>query len=118
MDSRTVEVKISRDWRLVIRRVLLGGVGCERGGRSERSRDMFGEWRLEGEAVGGVEMSMAMVGDGVECAGVDGMRGVRLCLVRGLLSAVQRIIHVSRVVASRTKHNAGAVLLRPLSKPR
>ena len=61
MDSRTEEVKISRDWRLVIRRVLLGGVGCERGGRSEKSRDMLKERRFEGEEAGGVEMSMAMV---------------------------------------------------------
>lgn len=61
MDSRTEEVKISRDWRLVIKRVLLGGVGVERGGRSEKSRDMFGEWRLVGDALGGVEISMAMV---------------------------------------------------------
>jgi len=56
MDSRTAEVKISRDWRFVIKRVLLGGVGCERGGRSERSSDMLGEWRL---VVGGVGMCMA-----------------------------------------------------------
>lgn len=61
MDSRTEEVKISRDWRLVIRRVLLGGVGCERGGRSEKSRDMLKERRFEGEEAGGVEMSMAMI---------------------------------------------------------
>jgi hypothetical protein len=59
IDSRTAEVKISRDWRLVIRRVLLGGVGVERGGRSEKSSDMFGEWRL---VVGGVGMCVvAMV---------------------------------------------------------
>lgn len=32
----------------------------------------------------------------------------------GLVSEVQRIIHVPRVVASRAKHDAGAVLLRPL----
>jgi hypothetical protein len=56
-----VEVKISRDWRLVMRRVLLGGVGCERGGRSEKSRDMLKERRFEGDAVGGVEISIAMI---------------------------------------------------------
>ena len=63
MDSRTEEVKISRDCRFVMRRVLLGGVGCERGGRSEKSRDMLKERRFEGEAeaVGGVEISMAIV---------------------------------------------------------
>lgn len=65
MDSRTEEVKMSRDCRLVIRRVLLGGVGCERGGRSEKSRDMLKDRRFEGDdEAGGVEMSMAMV---VEC---------------------------------------------------
>ena len=62
MDSRTEEVKVSRDCRFVIRRVLLGGVGCERGGRSEKSRDMLKERRFEGDdEVGGVGMSMAMV---------------------------------------------------------
>jgi hypothetical protein len=65
MDSRTEEVKISREARPVIRRVLLGGVGVERGGRSEKSRDMFGEWRFEGDVVGGVEMSMAIMMGGV-----------------------------------------------------
>ena len=79
MDSRTEEVKISRDCRLVIRRVLLGGVGCERGGRSEKSRDMLKERRFEGDdEVGGVEMSIAMVVcvmwrwfvGGLECVGV------------------------------------------------
>jgi hypothetical protein len=36
-------------------------VGCERGGRSEKSRDMLKERRFEGEEAGGVEMSMAMI---------------------------------------------------------
>jgi len=44
--------------------VLLGGDGWVSGGRSERSRDMLGEWRLFGEGVcgfvGGVEISMAI----------------------------------------------------------
>ena len=62
MDSRTEEVKISRDCRFVMRRVLLGGVGCERGGRSEKSRDMLKERLFEGDdEVGGVEMSIAIV---------------------------------------------------------
>ena len=76
MDSRTEEVKISRDWRFVIRRVLLGGVGCERGGRSEKSRDMLKERRFEGDdEAGGVEMSMAMV---VECGVALVLGGLRL----------------------------------------
>jgi hypothetical protein len=58
MDSRTAEVKMSRDSRPVIRRVLLGGVGCERGGRLEKSSDMLGEWRL---VVGGVGIMVVMV---------------------------------------------------------
>jgi len=58
MDSRTAEVKISRDSRPVIRRVLLGGVGCERGGRVEKSSDMLGEWRL---VEGGVGIMVVMV---------------------------------------------------------
>jgi hypothetical protein len=62
MDSRTAEVKISRDSRPVIRRVLLGGVGCERGGRLEKSSDMLGEWRL---VVGGVGIMVVMVVVGV-----------------------------------------------------
>jgi len=72
MDSRTAEVKISRDWRLVIRRVLLGGVGCERGGRSERSSDMLGEWRL---VVGGVGMCIAMLC----CFVLSECRGEKYC---------------------------------------
>lgn len=32
--------KISESWRLVIKRVFEGGVGMERGGRVERSRDI------------------------------------------------------------------------------
>ena len=61
-------MKISGAVRLVIRRVLLGGVGWLRGGRSERSRERLGEWRLRevglGEwvlEVGGVETSIAIV---------------------------------------------------------
>ena len=63
-------MKISGAVRLVIRRVLLGGVGWLRGGRSERSRERFREWRLLlrevglGEwvvEVGGVETSIAIV---------------------------------------------------------
>src|SRR4051812_36726227 len=63
MDLRTGGGKMSRDCRFVMRRVLLGGVGCERGGRSEKSRDMLKERRFEGEAeaVGGVEISIAIV---------------------------------------------------------
>ena len=76
MLSRFAAVKISGAWRLVTRSVLLGGVGWESGGRSERSMERFGEWRLvgDGEAAedcGGVEMSI------VNAA----MSGCRLLLV-------------------------------------
>lgn len=54
-------MKISRDWRLVIMRVFVGGEGELRAGRSLRSRDMEGEWRRLLRVVGGLEMSMAMV---------------------------------------------------------
>ena len=67
MDSRLEEVKISGAWRLVMRRVLLGGEGWLKAGRSERSRERLGERRLApvgGEAdveVGGVDRSIAIV---------------------------------------------------------
>ena len=65
MLSKLLAVKISGAWRLVMSSVLLDGEGCVSGGRSERSRDMLGEWRLLGDGVcgfvGGVEISMAIV---------------------------------------------------------
>lgn len=69
MDWRFAEVKISGLLRLVMRRVLEGGVGCCRGGRSERSSDMFGECRFDGVGgewadEGGVETSIAIVAMG------------------------------------------------------
>lgn len=49
MLSRFAAVKISGALRLVMRRVLLGGVGCESAGKSERSMERFGERRREGD---------------------------------------------------------------------
>lgn len=48
IDSRFAAVKISGALRLVMRSVLLGGAGLLRAGRSERSRERFGECRLFG----------------------------------------------------------------------
>ena len=45
MEERLLPVKIVGSWRLVIRRVLLGGEGWIIGGRSDRSRDISGECR-------------------------------------------------------------------------
>lgn len=55
--------KISESWRLVMRRVFEGGVGCCRGGREERSidigvRDPFDE---TGREVGGEEGELSVV---------------------------------------------------------
>lgn len=61
-------MKISGACRFVMRRVLLGCAGSMSGGRSERSRDMFGERDFlepgcgeESLDIGGVEMSIATV---------------------------------------------------------
>jgi hypothetical protein len=45
--------------------VLLGGVGVERGGRSEKSSDMLGEWRLVVGGVGMCAVAMVCIGVGV-----------------------------------------------------
>ena len=45
MWARFVGVKMRGSSKFVIIRVLDGGVGCERAGRSERSMERFGEWR-------------------------------------------------------------------------
>lgn len=47
MASREGGWKRVRSWRLVIRRVFVGGVGWERGGRLERSRDRVGREEVE-----------------------------------------------------------------------
>ena len=68
MLSRFAAVKISGACKLVMRSVLLGGEGCESGGKSERSIERFGEWRFDldggdGEWLlddGGVETSIAI----------------------------------------------------------
>ena len=67
MDSRLAVAKISGAWRLVIRRMFEGAAGWDNGGRSERSRERFGEWRRrlgrEGEAPvegGGVSITAAI----------------------------------------------------------
>lgn len=55
MLSKFAAVKISGACKLVMMRVLLGGVGCESAGRSVRSMERLGERRLlddTGEAGG------------------------------------------------------------------
>ena len=64
MLSRLDAVKISRDSRLVIRRVLLGGDGFDSCGKSERSIERFGECRLlddKGDGVGDGCMAMVAI---------------------------------------------------------
>ena len=64
MLSKLADVKISGAWRLVMSRVLLGGDGWLRGGRSVRSIERFGERRFDGDCAfddGGVETSIAIV---------------------------------------------------------
>jgi len=60
--------KISRDRRLVIRRVLEGGVGCVRGGRVDRSSDNGvrtpeerRDWRGENSGDGDVAILVLVV---------------------------------------------------------
>lgn len=68
MLSRFDDANISGASRLVIKSVLLGGVGWLRGGRSVRSIERFGEWRLrDGDAPfddGGVDTSIAVAAIG------------------------------------------------------
>ena len=64
IDSRFAAVNISGACRLVMRSVLLGGVGWLSGGRSDRSRERLGECeRLRFEARDGEEV--------LDCGGVE-----------------------------------------------
>lgn len=73
IDSRFAAEKMEGSPRLVIRRVFEGGEGVESWGRSERSRERFGERRrLSGGVSGGDIVRVAM--GGWACCEVVGSR--------------------------------------------
>lgn len=81
MDSRFAGAKMEGSPRLVIKRVLEGGDGVESWGRSERSRERFGERRrLRGGKGVIVRAAMGLVVC-VERSAVSGNAAARLSLL-------------------------------------